>query len=786
MHLFRSTFGFLLVVFFSGLANAQNADLQKAVVQQTSELTRIANDLSSGDADLSALQLKLSQAFEASEDRSRQLQAEQTELKDRLEWLGDAIEGEAASVTRERNELSAQLSRIEQVLSQARRNQGEVRRLEDLIAEKRRTQRLDRILKRAPLPLDPDELEKALKGGEAVLAAIGRETGEWFKTGTKLKSPFVLVITSFGALILAGLFTYWVRRVLNGIIHEYVQPGLIAGNAVVSHAALRIFVRVMPPIVAGFALYQAMFVFGVFAPGADSLVRAIWIALIGLSITYGAVHFYLGAQSVFPDDGHLTPYGLSMLRVAFLLLALTIGIEHITIQTIKMHSGNDALINLHQAVFAILLSLFMLFFLQKHLWKTEGAAEKSMEDGAPQPVKYAVNSGWMKVLRFALRLVAFASILGALLGYSALAHDVMMRFFLIGAVGFLFFLGREVLREITRANLLSKGAPEDRREDPVFLVWTDLLIDTVTVFCFVPVFLLLIGLDWLDLILLGKRLIGGFTIGNQSFSLVQIIVGVLVFIALMAFTRLVQKTADKRFFSRMRVDEGVSASLKTLIGYVGLVIAFMTGVSLIGFDLSNLAIIAGALSVGIGFGLQSIVNNFVSGLILLFERPIKVGDWVVTSSGEGIVKKISVRSTEIETFDRSSIIVPNSELISSSVTNWTHKNRLGRVTISVGVAYKEDPERILEILRNIPSQVDIVLNYPEPLILFTGFGDSSLDFEIRAFIADVSTSLKARTALRVAIFKAFREENVEIPFPQRDINVRTIPENTFIRDNPEQ
>ena len=197
-----------------------------------------------------------------------------------------------------------------------------------------------------------------------------------------------------------------------------------------------------------------------------------------------------------------------------------------------------------------------------------------------------------------------------------------------------------------------------------------------------------------------------------------------------------------------------------------------SGVSLLGFDLSNLAIIAGALSVGIGFGLQSIVNNFVSGLILLFERPIKVGDWVVTSSGEGIVKKISVRSTEIETFDRSSILVPNSELIANSVTNWTHKNRLGRVSVPVGVAYKEDPERILELLSRIPSMLDEVLEVPEPQILFTGFGDSSLDFELRVYIADISRSLITRTQIRVAIFKLFRDEDVEIPFPQRDLHIR--------------
>ena len=172
--------------------------------------------------------------------------------------------------------------------------------------------------------------------------------------------------------------------------------------------------------------------------------------------------------------------------------------------------------------------------------------------------------------------------------------------------------------------------------------------------------------------------------------------------------------------------------------------------------------------------MQSIVNNFVSGLILLFERPIKVGDWVITNSGEGIVKKISVRSTEIETFDRSSILVPNSELISSSVTNWTHKNTLGRVTVPVGVAYKEDPERIMEILSGIPEMVDIVLNEPPAVIVFNGFGDSSLDFEIRAYIPDVSQSLKARTAIRVAIFKAFRDAEVEIPFPQRDLHLRDV------------
>ena len=160
----------------------------------------------------------------------------------------------------------------------------------------------------------------------------------------------------------------------------------------------------------------------------------------------------------------------------------------------------------------------------------------------------------------------------------------------------------------------------------------------------------------------------------------------------------------------------------------------------------------------------------------MFERPIKVGDWIVTSSGEGTVKRISVRSTEIETFDRSSIIVPNSELISSTVTNWTHKNRIGRITVPVGVSYGSDPEKVKAILLKCAHDHPLIVSYPEPFVTWMDFGASSLDFEIRAFLADISQGLTVRTELRFAIFKAFHEAGVEIPFPQQDIYVKSLPE----------
>ncbi len=203
-------------------------------------------------------------------------------------------------------------------------------------------------------------------------------------------------------------------------------------------------------------------------------------------------------------------------------------------------------------------------------------------------------------------------------------------------------------------------------------------------------------------------------------------------------------------------------------------LAVLIGVSAAGLDLSNIAIVAGALSVGIGFGLQSIVNNFVSGLILIFERPIKQGDWVVVGNEEGHVKKIKVRATEIETFDRASVIIPNSDLISGTMKNWTHKSKLGRLEVRVGVSYDADEEKVRDILTQIASEHSGVLTRPEPYVLFMDFGASSLDFELRCFLKDIENKMSIASDLRFSIRKAFQDEGIEIPFPQQDVYIKQV------------
>ncbi len=270
-----------------------------------------------------------------------------------------------------------------------------------------------------------------------------------------------------------------------------------------------------------------------------------------------------------------------------------------------------------------------------------------------------------------------------------------------------------------------------------------------------------------------KNLFFGFEVGGLSISLSTILLAIGLFFVGYTVTVALRSWLNNKLLPTTKLDIGISNSISTVFGYIGFILAAILGISAAGFDLSNLAIVAGALSVGVGFGLQSIVNNFVSGLILLAERPIKAGDWIVTSGGEGTVKKISVRSTEIETFDRATVIVPNSTLITDNVTNWTHENKTGRIIIPVGVGYDSDPKQVEEILLQCAKEHRLVLGRPAPHVFFMDFGASSLDFQLRCFLADINYSMIVSSELRFAILAALREAKIEIPFPQNDVHIRS-------------
>lgn len=276
-------------------------------------------------------------------------------------------------------------------------------------------------------------------------------------------------------------------------------------------------------------------------------------------------------------------------------------------------------------------------------------------------------------------------------------------------------------------------------------------------------------LQWIDKVVHYQL----FTINQTAITPGSLVASLLLFAVFVVAARIIVKTVASRVLKRLRIEDSIRYTMERTLMYVLIVVGAIVALEFVGISLSGLAVVFGFLSVGIGFGLQNITSNFISGIIVLFERHIKVGDRVTVGDTEGDVLSISPRATTVRTINNVSIIVPNSSFISENVINWSHGDPKVRLDIDVGVSYDSDLDAVLRCLREVAEENPKVLKEPKPDVLHRGFGDSAWDMRLRCWVSNPKGRPIIHSELNCAIVRKFRDNGVEIPFPQRDLHVRS-------------
>ncbi|UTO29281.1 mechanosensitive ion channel domain-containing protein [Bartonella harrusi] len=376
---------------------------------------------------------------------------------------------------------------------------------------------------------------------------------------------------------------------------------------------------------------------------------------------------------------------------------------------------------------------------------------------------------WPFYIRVPLIVLGILLIVMNFLGYVGFARFLVQQIVIGGAFLVLMYLGiksaqaigtkGQFMKTIVGHNLMRWFHLEEKTMNQLGGVLSIFLNLFVIIFCAMPI-AVQFGFSYSDLKAVLWQLMTGFQIGNVSISLISVVTGIVVFFVCFFVIRQFIGWLDSTILSHGEFDSGVRNSIKTVMSYSGIVLSALIGLSMAGLDLRNFALIAGGLSLGIGFGLQNIVQNFVSGLIILVGRPFKLGDYVESGSVGGIVKRISVRATELETFQRKTIIIPNSSLINNNVSNWTRHSKMGRIDIPITVSSNIDPERVVEILLEIASVTEGVLKNPTPQVNFTAFDSKKFSFNLTIYVPNITLPSKVTNALHFVLYKRFVEEGI--------------------------
>ncbi|MGY6632736.1 MAG: DUF3772 domain-containing protein [Alkalilacustris sp.] len=679
-------------------------------------------------------------------------------LRSQIGALGPAPEDgqvEAPEIAQRRADLTAQLARLQAPGVAA---EEAFRHADGLIREIDRTLRdrqADALVTLSPSPVNPANWPVAMRELGDVTRALGRELATaWASPLRRAQLHDNLPVISFYLLVALALMVRG-RALAERLTLRLQERASARGQSML--ALLVSLLQVVVPFVGVLALVEALRATGMIGLRSQALVAALPTA--GMTLLAAR---WLGGQ-IFPktgedSDGVLTlpPERRREGRWHVTALGLVLA-------TLELGTGLLAPVVSPPAALSVLGYPFLLLngvllfrigqLMRRHL--VIAAEEDSQRAFADRLI------GVVGQAAMAIGLVG--PVLGAI-GYltagAALVYPAVNTLALMAVLMLL-------QRLVADAYALVRGGDA---------AWRDALVPTLMGFGLViaslPLFALIWGVREAQLRELWTGLREGFALGDTRISPADFVTFLLVFGAGYLVTRVVQGALRSSVLPKTTIEKGAQAAVVSGVGYVGIFVAALMAVTATGLDLSNLAIVAGALSVGIGFGLQTVVSNFVSGIILLFERPIAEGDWIEVGGVMGTVRKISVRSTVIQTFDRTDVIVPNADLISGHVTNWTRYNMTGRLIVPVSVAYGSDTRRVEKILYEVAEAQPLVSLNPAPSVLFRSFGADGLEFEVRVILRDVNFLLKVHSDMNHEIAQRFVREGIEIPFGQTDVWLR--------------
>ena len=749
-----------------------------------------------------------------------QARAQLAPLVAQLEALGPVPEegaSEDGAVTVERDEINRRIAALRAVVSKADLSFTRADRLIDTATDAQRARFTSELLQRGPAPFDPRHWLTA----STALATVGRmivseamvpEAQQRRRALWRQSGLIVIATLAFAFVMLVFVRRYALRRLSRAIrqhgpqdinaeteLSAYgglnaresaqsvqIEPGILPEPSLglLPSRTRRLMVgvgvtltRLLMPIAAIVAARYALGLIDVLGPTGKVLIDGLSIGLAFIVLSYALVFAFFAPRTPELRLSNLTDETASRASFCAMTIAVALALNIGLVGAGEQLKVSEAALSVYNLCTVILASW--------GLWRMAGIWSEPSETAAKSPTdgedsQAANEDNWFTenlILsgRRAAYVLAVVTPLAAVSGYYALSRYILQSGILSAAViaiaVILFLVAREAVQALYEvAGENRRTAKEENGEESVGLL--PVFIGFVLALITIPILALVWGATTGDLEEAYFGITEGFTIGDTTFRPGDLLIAALVFGLGLFATRLFQAVVRRVVMPRTRLDVGARSSIVSGLGYLGFFISALAAISIGGIDLTNLAFLGAALGVGIGFGLQNIVNNFVSGIILLIERPIKVGDWIEVADTHGTVRKINVRSTEIKTFDRASYIVPNSELISGAVTNYTHEDVMGRVICPVGVAYGTDVRKVERILLEIARAHPMTLRRPPPQVIFQSFGGSSLDFELRAFLRDVNWVVATRSDINFEIERRFAEEGIEVPFGQTDVTVK--------------